>query len=242
MQTYVAIKLTPEVYISVAPSDCFWTDFVGCAEDCSGTPPVTEGRLNILSWNFDSVGSSCRDSSCFVAPDGDIPDQFGDMTILVQPTDGAIGPEEPPLVLDVPIRAIERTPVPDCLLTSSGDQTVRVIINVINPSPGTPLGWNFVGSFNISPFAMTCEVVDSGGTTVATLYGPDILGGIDSGTSESPTTAHIFSSKGFYDIPPDLSLEECTLRITVSWDAAATSGLSLNVENVDMYVDWNCPS
>ena len=137
---------------------CFWTDFVGCVEDC----PAAPAAFNVATWDVNITGC-CNGGlpTCFTPPaSGDTADQFNDFSSFSQSASGSFGPVGMTATFDVSCNAVTRTPVPACIANgaSGASWTLQGTLTV-TPNAGA--------SYQLSS-GCTVTLLDANGTAVWT--------------------------------------------------------------------------
>lgn len=226
---------------------CFWTDLVGCLEDCSDTPtpPVDPGVFNLATWNLPYQIGCCTsaDDSC-VQTDG-LTDSFGDVPTMAEPLSvpggSSLSPTMGDLGLVVPVRCLPRTPVPGCV-DSLPVPRLRVTI-ALTPPPGGVGGmdWDLIGAFNTVPFidvnAGIFNSPDGSGSPVVTgaKYGDTQ---IDTSGASWKLTALVDADLTSGSMP---NTEDASVVMTFSYTGSDSSGTPVVIESITLDVEATCP-
>lgn len=229
------------------PGGCFWTDFIGCVEDCGGTPipPVDEGVFNARTWNMDYVTGCCSgaDKSC-VQTDG-LKDSFGDVPamaeMLAAPGGTGLSPTMGVVNLLVPMRCISRGTPPSCTSTLPAPK-LRATFTLTPPAGGTA-DWDLIGAYNTVPYIdMTAGLYNSPDGTGSPVLTGNKGGDMLRSMNDDGTLWYISAELDFDLSDPAMpDTENASIVLALTYTGTMTTGTPVVVQGTTLNVEAQCP-
>lgn len=235
--------LTPTGDPTPPVGGCFWTDFVGCAEDCSDVPPPLTGTFNLHTWNMVYQIGCCPDADDSCVQTNGEPDTFGDVPAMPDalnvPGGTTLSPTMGTVQLLVPVVSLSRGTPPGCTSTLPAPR-IRATVHLTPPAGGTP-DWDFLGAFNTVPsLSGQAYIYDTAGGEDEPVLTGDQFGDINCDTSGTPWVMTVLLDVDLLSNSMP-NTETASVGVRFTYTGSDSSGTPIVVESVALNVEATCP-